>query len=509
MTKKILLFLSFIVILFIYLWFVTHGSFKLFVPEYNGGMDYLSKSLLRGSSETILPDVGYEYYYVNGKFVSHFSPLPAVLRILPLNLFPQTYGKLSNLFCIIANLLSVFGFLKIVQYSLLKNPQINKDAKDTFELYSLLSFALGTPLMILIASGYIYNECRGWGFCSTVWGLYYLIRLIKEDLFYKKHLIIFSTCAGLALTSKESFGILLYFLLIVLIIWIFKESKSNKRQLLFLKDLNTNKKTTLDISDNISLIDSILKCLIPSFILTTFQFWYNYDRFGNIFTFFNREYHKDYKEIVSNLGGDLNIIRIPMIIEKYLGFRSDYFSNKFPHIMGLAEMNPFLSLSRDNYLKSFYSSELTIPLTIASIWIISTSVISWFLLYKKKTSFIIKMIFLVFILFPLLTTCSHWYTTERYTLEFMPLLIFSHHIFLTELNLHSTKKINLNIFLFTFKALCLFSIYATFFFTLEWSFWLADWGKYEILTPDLYNKIDVFIKNCFIFLKSIIYYITR
>lgn len=489
MSYKKKIFISFLVIFYIYFWFITHGDFKLFIPEYNGGMDYLSKSLLRGSSETILPDVGYEYSNVNGKIVSYFSPLPALLRIIPLSLFPEAYGKLSRSFCLLGGILTVFGFYKIIGFGLSLNNFIDEKRKVTISLFSLYSFALGTPLLILMVSGMIHNESRILCLCSTIWGIYFLTKLLNKACAYKTDFILFSICCGLALISKESFGIFLYSILILIIGWIFTDYRKNK----FNQGIKTA--SIINPSDLFILSDTILKCLIPSIIILAFQFWYNFDRYGNILSFVNREYHPNYSWQVKELGGDLNPVRLPLTLEKYLGFRLKYFKSSFPYITQLPASDiPFESLKKI-YIKHFLGDYSSIPLTICSLWLILTGVLSICLIKKRREKTIVKLILLLFCLLPLLTTCCHWWIVQRYSIEFLPALVFLYFYLLKNVDFNELRKPF--VFFNIFKAACIFSIYVTCFCTLEWSLTEHDLGKYSIIIPDIFNKIDSLVIKLF------------
>lgn len=477
--KKDKFYLFYIFIIFyIYFWFITHGSFNLFVNEYNGGADSLSKNLLKGSVETAIIESAYESYLVNGKVVSHFAPLSAVIRI-PLNtLFPDLYGKWSRLLCLISGLFTVIGFSFITRYSLNLNLSLTEKEKNRLFYLSLWSFTLGSPLLYLISEGNFFHECRIISLCSSVWGIYYLIKIINSKSLDTHGIFKYSILSGLALLSKEQFGICLYAVLFIVMIWILKFKEESK---------NISKKYLLKI---------LLISTLPALMLLGFQLWFNYSRFGNITKFLDRDLHyfHKYGPEIASYGGEFNPIRIPYITYRYFGVSVNHFSKEFPFLKMIDAKN-----FDNKFLENTYSKFLsphgypTFTLTIYSGWLIFSTLLSLNVLLKKGG--IHKVIFLALFILSLLITGSLFFTSVCYTMDFLLWLIFIFHFFLVNIKNKFVLENNFSKIITIFTILCFLSIYSSVFIFADKRIKLFKWKNKEITIGFLYKKFDSTIKG--------------
>jgi len=459
-----------LIIFTIHYWLVTYGTGYLPKGEVFGvTYDSLASNLLKGKAEVSLQAIGPEAFIVNGKVFTHFPPFPALFRIILNKLFPSMYGKWSRISCLLASVLSIIAFILILNKILSKNDCLSQEDKNSIFSYSLLGFGLGTPLLILISCGSIYNESRIWAFSWSVWSLYFIFLLLLEPS--KLSLLLFSITSGFAITSREVYGIAMYMILFVFLIFFFKDYFLYKTenalydQFILYKNPKINKKLLLTTS--------VFTLIIPGIIILCFQFSYNHARFGSIFKFIDYKYYYSFqltpasRDIVENTGGIMNIKRIPFALKRYLGFKTNTFTKEPPYV-GLTSDSPNDDKGLQKYNKLFYYVEPTIPLIVVSPWILLTGLIGFIWLLGTKGEYL-KKLFSLLLLFPFLVVCAAYYVSHRYASEFFPFLFFCFSYFLLNLGKDGYLKNHVEKTISIFKILCIISVITTILSTLQTS----------------------------------------
>src|SRR5947207_7098716 len=90
----------------VFLWYVTHGSWKLFEKESFGLFyDAQAESLLQGRLDVASEAIQGEEFRIDGKMYGYFGITPALFRIPAELLLPQLHGKWSRLSMTVACLL--------------------------------------------------------------------------------------------------------------------------------------------------------------------------------------------------------------------------------------------------------------------------------------------------------------------------------------------------------------------------------------------------------------------
>ena len=97
------------------LWWVTAGSWRIFVPIAFGNIfDAQAQSFLRGHVDIDCGIASGEAFAVSNKCYIYFGPVPAILRMPVLILFPGAFGYLSRLMVWTSGLLMLFFLMLIV-----------------------------------------------------------------------------------------------------------------------------------------------------------------------------------------------------------------------------------------------------------------------------------------------------------------------------------------------------------------------------------------------------------
>lgn len=469
-TKKIiaerkyrLVRISFFLIIIVYSWFVSFGSWDLLKTERFGiSFDFLGNSFLNGTCTIPVETIGGEALELNGKTYMYFGPFPAFLRIVLNMIFPHLFGMWSRISCLLAAIFSLFGFLSIINNQLLQNNTLSVQLRRYFMYISFISFALGSPLIFLLSFPYIYHESILWGFCWSVWAIYFLIRLINSKYQDELGVVGFSICCGLSFLSRPSFGVILFGLLILLLIVYFflpllnKLKKGFMLELDYLKDINSTNQ-----------FRRVILLLLPVILLFSFQLWYNYCRFETSFKFFSLKDLWQYKHVAYWASGDaerieragiFNLKRIPIAAACYFGLKKEYFSKNAPY---------FKMLWTQRYNNSLYATpnEWIFPVEISSLWIFIGAIIGFFYLLRSKKDLFLKIVVIILFI-QVVLILSYMGITYRYSAEFYPLLIFLYSYFLSKLNF-SIHLNNTKIILFS-TLICAFSIFVNISVTLDW-----------------------------------------
>ena len=418
---------------------VTYGTFNFIGKEVRSDVyDSLGDGLLKFDSSVDPETITWEGFVIDGKTYIYFGPFPAILRILPNYFFREYFGQWSRISCLLGALLAVIGFSFCIATSLKKNLSLNAKAKDFLYFFSLFAFSFGTPLFYLIASARIYHEAIIWGFSAAIWSLHFAILFLTSRSI--SNALLLSLFAGIALLSRLTFGVPFYFMIAFLF------------AALFIEWLRQSKKPDLSWNEIISVGVALA---LPATVCLAIQLWYNYDRFSSIFTFIN--FTGNYLS-PDEIHGVMNVARIPTALWNYLGFSVEPFLASFP----------FFRLAPVEYSDGsifFVHREQTASLIYASPFFLFLSLIGLYYGFTKKGDLLRKIVSLVFI-WQSICICCFYFVTQRYVLEFFPLLIWLFLFFLEGAGVAVLKSYIIRILI---TVTCFFSVLFTMLSTFHWT----------------------------------------
>lgn len=433
-----------ILILIIYTWFITDGTFNLFaITEYgnyltkshiNGfAYDSLAKSISKGKFDIDPSSILFEAFIIKGKAYMYFGLLPAIPRIMLNTLFPEMYGHWSRTFCLLMAIATIFAFSSITIQKLNENEFLSIREKKQYLYLFFISFGLGTPILFLMTNSMIYHEAILWALCFSVWSIYYINKILTGKDVDKLTLIKFSACAGLALLSKPSFAVPLYIIILILASKIFLIDKKKKILLISL--------------------------IIPAAIFLALQLLYNYGRFGSIFTFSERKYYLLTKTVYMP-EETFQISRFFISFQNYFLPRSGVFINKV-----LCIQMPYITVPDRSAYYIDHSSR-TLPLCYGSPWIILGTIIG-ILLLLLRSGLLEKLIALSCLVNSLLVL-SLFHITQRHACEFLIVMTFAYGFYIKKLG---DKKFFLlgkrSIYMLNIMV-CIFSIFVTLLCNIEY-----------------------------------------
>lgn len=435
----------------VYVLFVTHFRGELLGPEsYSAGFDSLGESLMKGECSVDPDIIGNEARIIRGKPTMYFGPFPSILRIVASSLLSTQPGFLGRPSGLLAASLSVLAFLGIMKRSLDRNRSTIPDTHGCFRFFSALGFALGTPILLLIASVSIYHETILWGLFWSLLGIWCLWAP-RSDI---AQLTLFSlSCAG-AVLSRLSFALPLFIILAVMAI---AEAWN------FLKSVWHNPPHRL------SGCGRLLAILLPASIAVAFQLWLNDCRYGD-WTIFIHPIEWQGKPI-AQFGGFYNPIRIAIGVYNYF-LLLPVWQNTFP----------FWSLSKVYYPTSAYFipgyREWSVSLLATSPFMISGAIMGFVSLMFRTRGRLFndaelpKHVSLAAVLFfaqgVLILSC--FFHTLRYASEFLPVFVTGFSIFLARVNL-SISRASVRILL----VLSIWSILATTWIVVSWHQMPENW----------------------------------
>lgn len=191
------------------LWiFTMTGGRQVFVAEVLGkAYDSQAEHFLRGDVGVDSEAIAHEAMIVKGKTRMYFGPFPAFLRI-PLNfVYPEGRGKWSRISGFGAGMIALGAFAGLIRMAL-RSSQLPRRWKACLGNASLVGFALGSPLLLLLGNLSIYDEAIIWGLAWSLAALYFALRAgeAQDAAALTWSLAAFSFCAGAALLSRATFG---------------------------------------------------------------------------------------------------------------------------------------------------------------------------------------------------------------------------------------------------------------------------------------------------------------
>jgi hypothetical protein len=395
---------------------ITRGTGHPLGEELLGSaFDSLASSLLAASAEVAPEAIRWEAMEVDGRTYMYFGMWPALLRI-PLDWFvPANAGQWSKSSCFLASLLTVAGFGRIAARRLVHNDSLDAEDKRFFLAVSVLGFGLATPLAYLMHTGTIYHEPIIWGLCGSVWGIYFLFRLLEPiidsapaiDL---RSLFGLSSVAGATLLARVTYGAPLYLVLACVCGFALYEALRDEAR---------------DVRDAFA---RLAIGVTPAVACLLLQLWYNFDRFGSPLTFVDYQYvayvvNDPQSSGVMQRTGPFDLGRLWNGFVNYFGFRAANFHGDFPWVRVAHPSYP----EADLYSRIFRSH--LVSLSVVSSWIVAGASIGAFHLFTRPASLLARLCGLAFLV-QLVVVMSFFIMEQRYSLDFFPFLIFAYAYFL-------------------------------------------------------------------------------
>ena len=367
---------------------MTDGTGKLFAPELlSRGFDSLSQSMLSLKVDVDPSDMPSDGFDVEGKRYLYFGPVPALIRVPFNQMFPDRYGEWSRLMCLIATCMLLWGLLRILRQS---SPCLASGPLLPLMVY----FALGTPIVFLNSAASIHHEVILWSLCFSVWGISFLPQPHSAISF--RSALGFSCCAALCLLTRITFALPLYGILIYLI-----------ARRVFLAEREGS------FSQSRRLLETGV-IMLPAIAGVVLQTLYNKARFGGYLTFIDLGKHL--VPSLEKIDGVWSLNRIPDALLHYLLPRIGQLRLEWPFPF---QVQPVSLLRPEVFI--FWREE-TIGLLLSAPWIVLLSLFGFWRVLRLRIacSYVPLLCFLA----QSVLICTFYFITERYSAEFLPLLIF-------------------------------------------------------------------------------------
>jgi hypothetical protein len=393
---------------------MTRGTGELMSKEMLGSaFDSLADALVQGRSQIDPRSIRWEGFVVDGRTTMYFGPLPALLRI-PLHwLMPSGFGEWSRTSCLLASMLALMAFATIALRALLGNPGLAGSLKRIVLIASLMGFGFGTPLCFLMYAGSIYHESIVWGLAGSVWGIALLLSILGSRQSFAMKLTFLAVVTGATLLARVTYGAPFYLILLLI------AGDALRR---------AARDPDVQIAGEAA---KLFACLTPAGVMLLIQLWYNFDRFGSIFTFVDYEHLAFMRNdaaawTILQEAGTFNPKRMGPAFYNYFGVSRDFFSSSFP----------WFELARPEYpdwglYPRLFKSYL-VSLSLASSWIVLGAAVGSGYLFARTSSWIVRLCGIAFLLE--IGLVSSYYIMElRYSIDFFPYLIFAYAFFLASM----------------------------------------------------------------------------
>jgi len=384
------------------LWlFTMTGGRQVFIEEVLGkAYDSQADHFLRGDVGVDGDAIKHEVMVVKGKSYMYFGPFPAFLRI-PLNyIYPGGRGHWSRISGFCAGMIALAAFAGLVRMAL-RGSQLSSRWQDWLGRASLVGFALGSPLLLLLGNLSIYDEAIIWGLAWSLAALYFALRSREaEGSALTRSLIAFSCCAGGALLSRATFGVPFLLIAPVLVFRLFRRNPVRNLAALFL----------------------------PLGAALTFYLFLTYARFGDFSGMPMRYNANPTQRQFATKYGLFRLERIPYSAADYLVLRWPKTQHDAPYLKAsrLPYNHPTL------YVMPF--TETYSSLLWSSAWIILGAVIGMAMLLRPGGSAVMDRTIAVILFLQVLLILSFMGLAQRYTAEFYPFLVFVFLFFLRQGN---------------------------------------------------------------------------
>jgi hypothetical protein len=397
-----------------YCWLITYGSGNFFTTEFPGkAYDSIGEGLLHGDVNVHPRAAKWESFRINGKLVMYFGPLPGFLRLIPNALFPEHYGQWPRLSLLVASLIALLAVMAIISLAFSKNDHLTLYQKRLFFLLSLAGYGFASPLLFLMSCGFIYHEANIWGLCLALWGVFFTLRLLWREGSQSANICGLSAASALTLLSRVTFGVPLYLIVTVFCLAELANYAAGVRGSLLQRYL----------PPRFLLRQGLL--IIPAIAALAFQLWYNHARYESIFTFADYSHYTASldaeRHSISEIGGMMNLSRIPFGFYNYFRIKHDNFMARPPFF----RLRAVTDFTPGTYPRGFENGPMmnVISLLIVSPWLVAGALGGLWYLAKGQRSLLWWACFGAFFVQLLFVTSYYWIAT-RYSSEFLPILTF-------------------------------------------------------------------------------------
>jgi hypothetical protein len=203
---------SSLIVLCVFTWFITYGTWRLFVPEDEQSSfadlfyDAQAISLLNGRLDVPPEAIGFEAFVYKGKYYGYFGIVPALLRLPVLGLFPGMEGRCNRVLMVIAcagTIWAIHLLIRLIRLLFQTSTEVSGYEKIIYSLFVLLG-GLGSTHIFLASRSFVYHEAIIWGAVFALYFYYYyLLFLIYSQT---KHLILAGIFSILTFHCRATFG---------------------------------------------------------------------------------------------------------------------------------------------------------------------------------------------------------------------------------------------------------------------------------------------------------------
>jgi hypothetical protein len=381
-------------------WLVTYGTGVLTEEEWlSAAFDSLARSLVHGEATVDEEAIYWEGIKVDGKLYMYFAPFPALLRIVPGQLYPHLYGRWSRLSCWLAFCLATTAFAVLVLEASAANHTLRPRSRAVIVACSVLAFGLGTVLVYLVSCARIYHEPIIWATAWAAVGLLFIRRCLANTVASVRDLAGLAVASGGALLSRLTFGVPLMVIFAVLAghtLW-------------------QRRAEVMRGAARVRL--GLALALLPAVLAVGLTLWYNHARFGSVWE--TLDYSGFYYD-PTEVGGEFNLRRLPSSLLNYFGLTTEY----------LGSLPPYLRMVSTRYLDDglfFHWHEETISFSLASGWLVVGGILgTWRILRDRRWR---ELVAWTALLAQTVLILAYFFVTHRYQAEFMPLFVFSFAVF--------------------------------------------------------------------------------
>ena len=387
-------------ILGVLLWlFTTTGGRQIFVNEMLGkAYDSQAEHFLRGDVGVGGDAIKHEVMVVNGKSYMYFGPFPAFLRI-PLNyIYPGGRGYWSRISGFCAGVIALAAFGGLVRMSL-RASQLSSRWQNWLGNASLVGFALGSPLLLLLGNLSIYDEAIIWGLACSLAALYFGLQSQEAEGFaLTRALFAFSVCAGAALLSRATFGVPFLLIAPVLAFRLFRGKQ----------------------------VRNLVALFLPLGAAFLFYLFLTYARFGDFSGMPMRYSTNSEQREFAVKQGLFRLKRVPYSF-------ADYFILRRPE---LQQKPPFLKARRQDYNPSTLYvmpfTETYSSLLWCSSWLLLGAGVGTVMLFRPGGGNGVNRTIAGILLLQVLVILSFMGLAQRYIAEFFPFMVFAFVCFLRQ-----------------------------------------------------------------------------
>ena len=377
-------------------WLVTYGTGVLAEEEWlSAAFDSLARSLVHGEATVDEEAIAWEGINLEGKLYMYFAPFPALLRIVPDQLFPHLYGRWSRLSCWIAFCLATAAFAVVVLEASAANPTLRPRARAVLVASSVLACGLGTVLVYLVSCARLYHEPILWATAWAMVALVFIQRCLSTPVASTRDLGGLALAAGGALLSRLTLGVPLMVIFAVLAGHALWQRRGEV------------------IRGAARVRWGLALALLPAVLAVGLTLWYNHARFGSVWeTFDYSGFYFDPREV----GGVFNLRRLPSALLNYFGMTTEY----------LGSLPPYVRMVSTRYLEDglfFHWHEETISFSLASGWLLLGGLVGTVQVLRDRVWR--EVVVWVALLAQVVLIHAYYFVTHRFQAEFMPLFVFS------------------------------------------------------------------------------------